>query len=126
MWPLVMPKGGILEFGIEDGMETPDCLQRIQDSLMTMLVNNINGKTNGVQISAEKKKYDNGGETILLFIRRSVVMATTSDGKVFMRNGDNSEPITGEDLHRLSEEKDVIAGNCVSQIMHFQTATQKD
>lgn len=86
-------------------METPDCLQRIQDSLMTMLVNNINGKTNGVQISAEKKKYDNGGETILLFIRRSVVMATTSDGKVFMRNGDNSEPITGEDLHRLSEEK---------------------
>lgn len=98
-------EGGILEFGIEDGMETPDCLQRIQDSLMTMLVNNINGKTNGVQISAEKKKYDNGGETILLFIRRSVVMATTSDGKVFMRNGDNSEPITGEDLHRLSEEK---------------------
>lgn len=98
-------EGGILEFGIEDGLETPDCLQRIQDSLMTMLVNNINGKTNGVQISAEKKKYDNGGETILLFIRRSVVMATTSDGKVFMRNGDNSEPITGEDLHRLSEEK---------------------
>lgn len=98
-------EGGILEFGIEDGMETPDCLQRIQDSLMTMLLNNINGKTNGVQISAEKKKYDNGGETILLFIRRSVVMATTSDGKVFMRNGDNSEPITGEDLHRLSEEK---------------------
>lgn len=98
-------EGGILEFGIENGMETPDCLQRIQDSLMTMLVNNINGKTNGVQISAEKKKYDNGGETILLFIRRSVVMATTSDGKVFMRNGDNSEPITGEDLHRLSEEK---------------------
>lgn len=98
-------EGGILEFGIEDGMETPDCLQRIQDSLMTMLVNNINGKTNGVQISAEKKKYDNGGETILLFIRRSVVMATTSDGKVFMRNGDNTEPITGEDLHRLSEEK---------------------
>lgn len=98
-------EGGILEFGIEDGMETPDCLQRIQDSLMTMLVNNINGKTNGVQISAEKKKYDNGGETILLFIRRSVVMATTSDGKVFMRNEDNSEPITGEDLHRLSEEK---------------------
>lgn len=98
-------EGGILEFGIEDGMEIPDCLQRIQDSLMTMLVNNINGKTNGVQISAEKKKYDNGGETILLFIRRSVVMATTSDGKVFMRNGDNSEPITGEDLHRLSEEK---------------------
>lgn len=98
-------EGGILEFGIEDGMETPDSLQRIQDSLMTMLVNNINGKTNGVQISVEKKIYDNGGETILLVIRRSAVMATTSDGRVFMRNGDNSEPITGEDLHRLSEEK---------------------
>lgn len=94
-------EGGILEFGIEDGMETPDCLQRIQDSLMTMLVNNINGKTNGVQISAEKKKYDNGGETILLFIRRSVVMATTSDGKVFMRNGDNSSfPVDLDNLHR--------------------------
>ena len=51
-------EGGILEFGIEDGMETPDSLQRIQDSLMTMLVNNINGKTNGVQISVEKRVYN--------------------------------------------------------------------
>lgn len=98
-------EGGILEFGIEDNADEPDSRQQIPESLCTMLVNNINGKTNGVQLSSEKKTYDNGGESIILHIRRSMVMATTSDGKVFMRNGDKCEPITGEDLHRLAEDK---------------------
>ena len=98
-------EGGTIEFGIEDGTNEPESSQKIPDSLRVLLVNNVNGKTNGVQISAEKKIYENGGETILLHIRRSNVMTTTSDGKVFMRNGDNTEPITGEDLHRLAEDK---------------------
>ncbi len=98
-------EGGIIEFGVEDYAEMPVSHQKIPESLCTMLVNNINGKTNGIQISSEKKIYDNGGESILLHVRRSTVMATTSDGKVFMRNGDNSEPITGEDLHKLAEDK---------------------
>ena len=98
-------EGGTIEFGIEDDTNIPDSGQKIAESLRVMLVNNINGKSNGVQISAEKKVYENGGETILLHVRRSNVMATTSDGRVFMRNGDNCEPITGEDLHRLAEDK---------------------
>lgn len=98
-------EGGILEFGIEDDSDVPPCGQKIADKLDVLLVNGINSKSNGAQISAEKKEYENGGETIVLHIRRSTVMATTSDGKVFMRNGDNSEPVTGEDLHRLSEDK---------------------
>lgn len=98
-------EGGIIEFGLEDDCDIPDSSQKIAESLRVMLVNNINGKSNGVQISAEKKVYENGGETILLHVRRSNVMATTSDGRVFMRNGDNCEPITGEDLHRLAEDK---------------------
>lgn len=98
-------EGGIIEFGIEDDTNIPDSSQKIAELLRVMLVNNITGKSNGVQISAEKKVYENGGETILLHVRRSNVMATTSDGRVFMRNGDNCEPITGEDLHRLAEDK---------------------
>ena len=98
-------EGGIIEFGIEDGNNEPAENQKIPESLSNLLVNQINGKTNGVLISAEKKVYDNGGETLLLQIRRSMVMATTSDGKAFMRNGDTCEPITGEDLHRLAEDK---------------------
>lgn len=98
-------EGGTIEFGIEDDANIPNSSQRIAESLRVMLINNINGKSNGVQISAEKKIYENGGETILLHVRRSNVMATTSDGRVFMRNGDNCEPITGEDLHRLAEDK---------------------
>lgn len=98
-------EGGIIEFGIEDDCVVPEPTQTITKDLITNLINNVNGKTNGVIISAEKKTYDNGGETILLHIRRSNVMTTTSDGRVFMRNGDNSEPISGEDLHRLAEDK---------------------
>lgn len=98
-------EGGIIEFGIEDDADMPDCNQTIPESLRVLLVNNVNSKTNGVQITAEKKVYENGGETILLNIRRSKAMATTCDGRTFVRNGDNCEPITGEDLHRLSEDK---------------------
>lgn len=98
-------EGGIIEFGIEDDANFPQSAQKIPESLRVILVNNINGKSNGAQISAEKKIYENGGETIQLHVRRSNVMATTSDGRVFMRNGDNCEPITGEDLHRLAEDK---------------------
>lgn len=98
-------EGGTIEFGLEDSCDTPDSQQSIPDSLMVMLVNNVCGKSNGVQVNAERKTYPNGGQTILLNIRRSKGMATTSDGRVFMRNGDNSEPIGGEDLHRLAEHK---------------------
>lgn len=98
-------EGGIIEFGLEDDADMPDCNQTIPESLRVLLVNNVNSKTNGVQITAEKKVYENGGETILLNIRRSKAMATTCDGRTFVRNGDNCEPITGEDLHRLSEDK---------------------
>lgn len=98
-------EGGIIEFGLEDDSDIPDSQQSIPDSLMTMLTKNIRGKCNGVQVNTEKKTYPNGGETILLHIRSAQGMATTSDGRVFMRNGDNSEPICGEDLHRLAELK---------------------
>lgn len=98
-------EGGIIEFGIEDNCLIPDPSQKISKDLIVTLVNNVNGKSNGVAISAEKKVYENGGETILLHVRRSSVMTTTCDGRVFMRNGDNSEPIFGEDLHRLAEDK---------------------
>ena len=98
-------EGGIIEYGLEDNSNTPESSQTISDTLIVMLVNGICGRSNGVQISAERKTYPNRGETILLHIRRSKGMATTSDGKVYMRNGDNSEPISGEDLHRLAEHK---------------------
>lgn len=98
-------EGGIIEFGIEDHAKEPDANQRIPSGLEEMVLKNIKGKSNGIQITSEKKTYENGGETILLHVRRSNVMATTSDGRVFMRNGDNCEPITGEDLHRLAEDK---------------------
>ncbi|MCD8387405.1 MAG: hypothetical protein LUD17_11020 [Bacteroidales bacterium] len=98
-------EGGIIEYGLENDSTMPAPEQRVTEEMMVMLTNNVNGKANGVMITTEKKTYDNGGETILLNVRRSRIMATTSDGKVFMRNGDNSEPISGEDLHRLAEDK---------------------
>lgn len=98
-------EGGVIEFGIEDNSEVPNENQHISDELIVFLENNIKGKSNGLQIIGEKKVYDNGGETICLHVHRSHIMATTSDGKVYLRNGDNSEPVFGEDLHRLAEDK---------------------
>ena len=57
-------EGGIIEFGIEDGNNEPAENQKIPESLRNLLVNQINGKTNGVLISAEKMNFWN-----LLFCR---------------------------------------------------------
>ncbi len=114
-------EGGIIEYGIEDDAELPACNQSIPDELSVMLVNGIGGKTCGVQVSAEKKKYENGGETLLLYVRRSSIMSTTSDGRVYMRVGDRTERVDGEDLHRLAEEKGHYSWELQKSNFHIST-----
>lgn len=98
-------QGGVIDYGIEDDEETPPLGQSVPDALKTELVNKINGKTVGVNVRPEIMTHDNGSQYLRLHIFRGYNVASTTSGKYFLRIADNSVPITGDDITRLSAEK---------------------
>lgn len=53
----------------------------------------------------ELKRHENGGEYVALAIPRAVGVASTSDGRYFLRVGDTCRPIVGDDVMRLADER---------------------
>lgn len=98
-------QGGIIEFGIEDGCNEPPENQLIDAELPVTLERTIGGKTFNVSTYAEIANYPNGSQTIKLQIFRGSSIASTSSGKYFLRVGDNSRPLLGDDINRLAAEK---------------------
>lgn len=61
---------------------------------------------NNLILNAEIEKKNNGGESLVLHILRSSSIAITSSGKIYIRIGDNSIPVTSsEDIVRLAADK---------------------
>lgn len=98
-------QGGVIDYGIEDDEEIPPLGQSVSDALKTELANKINGKTVGVNVRPEIMTHDNGSQYLRLHIFRGYNVASTTSGKYFLRIADNSVPITGDDITRLSAEK---------------------
>ncbi len=98
-------QGGMIDYGIEDDADVPPIDQSISETLKTELTNKISGKTVGVNTHAEIVTHDNGAQYLRLHISRGYNVASTTSGKYFLRIADNSVPITGDDITRLSAEK---------------------
>ncbi len=100
-------QGGMIDFGIEDDTDVPDANQRIPKDLSVKLINKIDGMTVNVSATTETITADNGGEFLRLYIQRNArSLASTSDGRYFIRIGDTSKPVTGDEFFRLAGEKD--------------------
>ena len=100
-------QGGVIDFGIEDNEELPYADQRIPEDLDVKLLNEIAGKTVNVSAYAEVIAADNGGEFLRLSIHRNThSLASTSDGRYYLRVGDSSKPVLGDEFFRLAGEKD--------------------
>lgn len=98
--------GGIIAIGIEDDQDNPAPAQRISDELIAQLLKRIPSLAVNVGIVASKIVADNGGEFIELKIyRNSQSIASTTDGKYYMRISDECRPILPENLDRLISEK---------------------
>ena len=98
-------QGGVIDFGIEDDSETPPIGQTIDENLPIILMNKIKDKTINVATFAEIINHENGAQYLRLHIYRGQAIASTTSGKYFLRIADNSEPVTGSDIVRLSAEK---------------------
>lgn len=99
-------KGGKLLIGIEDGALLPPPSQRVDHAQAEHIQKRMPQLTLNVGVSARRLVAENGGEYIELEVypsRNSI--ASTSDGRYFMRVSDESRPLLPDDLGRLMGDK---------------------
>ena len=97
--------GGTLLIGIEDDADAPAATQRVEPALLDRIRKRVGELTVNVQVVPELMRHENGGEYIALTIPRAVGVASTSDGRYFLRVGDTCRPIVGDDVMRLADER---------------------
>ena len=97
--------GGRLLIGIEDGEALPPAGQTVPSELLDRLRKRVGELTVNVQALPSLQRAANGGEFIELAIDRSPGVASTRDGRYFLRVGDTCQPVLGDDVLRLANER---------------------
>lgn len=97
--------GGRLLIGIEDGEVLPPPGQVVPPELLDRLRKRIGELTVNVQALPSVRRAANGGEYIAVEIARSTSVASTTDGRYFLRVADACKPLVGEDVLRLADER---------------------
>ena len=97
--------GGRLQVGIENDQSQPPTGQQIPPELPDTLRRRISEKTVNVVVLVDIVTTPSGGQYLDLVIPRSVAVASTTDGRYFIRVADQSKPVTGDDVMRLASER---------------------
>lgn len=98
-------QGGHLLIGIEDKDVIPPVEQRIKPTLLDTIRKRIAELTVNVIVLPSIVQAENCGEYIDLAIHRSQGVASTSDGRFFIRIADTCQPVLGDDVLRLVSER---------------------
>lgn len=101
-------QGGRLLIGIEDGHDAPPPEQRVPLELLDRLRKRIGELTVNVQAAPALHTAPNGGEYIELAIARAVGVASTSDGRYFLRVGDTCRPVLGDEVLALLNDRPLV------------------
>jgi ATP-dependent DNA helicase RecG len=72
--------------------------------------------TVNVDLAAEVHTDGNGGECVVLTVPRAVGVASTSDGRYFLRVGDDCRPVVGDDVLRLVTERPSVAWETITSL----------
>ncbi|MES9858401.1 MAG: hypothetical protein ABW166_17635 [Sedimenticola sp.] len=91
--------------GIEDGEREPPEGQTVPPRLLDKLRKRIGELTVNVQVLPSIQRADNEGEYLDLAIDRSTGVASTCDGRYYLRVGDSCQPVLGDDVLRLANER---------------------
>ncbi|MCX7216105.1 MAG: putative DNA binding domain-containing protein [Burkholderiales bacterium] len=100
--------GGRLQVGIENDQSQPPTGQQIPPELPDTLRRRISEKTVNVVVLVDIITTPSGGQYLDLVIPRSVAVASTTDGRYFIRVADQSKPVTGDDVMRLASERSAV------------------
>lgn len=97
-------RGGTLIVGVENDAHAPPPDQRVEPRLLDTVSKRVRELTVNVQLRVEMQMHENAGEYLRLHIARSPSAASTSDGRYYMRVGDDCQPIVGDDVMRLADD----------------------
>lgn len=100
--------GGHLLIGIEDGQDQPPAGQRIPAELPDTLRRKLAERTVNVATLPNIVTADNSGQYIDLTIPRATAVASTTDGRYFLRVADQCKPVTGDEVMRLATERNAL------------------
>lgn len=100
--------GGRLLIGIEDGQTEPPPGQRLPAGLADTVRRRIAERTVNVSLRPAEHVAANGGHYLELAIDRAGAVASTSDGRYFLRVGDASRPVLGDEVLRLATERQAL------------------
>ncbi len=97
--------GGRLLIGIEDGEHLPSAGQVVPAEVLDRIRKRVGELTVNVQALPSLQRAANGGEFIELVVERSPGVASTREGRYFLRVGDTCQPVLGDDVLRLANER---------------------
>ena len=100
--------GGRLLLGIEDGEEQPPPDQHIPVDLPDTVRRKLAERTVNITVLPDVITAPNGGQVLELRIPRTLAVASTTDGRYFLRVADQSKPVTGDDVMRLANERSAL------------------
>lgn len=102
--------GGFIYIGIEDHESSPPKNQKISDkAIIDTIHKNILQKTINVAISVTLELSECNSEYIIIQVFRSAQnIASTSDGKYYIRIGDTCKPIPPDEMARLASDKNAF------------------
>lgn len=102
--------GGRLFIGVEDKAKTPPASQKIATEIMNKTITKLRASCFGVGlVLGEIETHLNGGEYFSITIQPTIkTVATTSDGKIYVRVGDQCQPVRGDEVIRLASQKDAF------------------
>lgn len=101
--------GGTLLIGIEDGEAEPPPNQRVPLDLPDALRKRIGELTINVTTLPAIRGRPNGGQVLEVKVPRAASVASTTDGRLFLRIGDSSSPVTGDEVLRLAADRSAIS-----------------
>lgn len=118
---LANTQGGYIFIGIEDKDKLPPKEQKINQDEINKVIKTLRSLTDSVGlVNPELKIHENGGEYFVIQIYPSMkTIATTSEGRIFIRIGDECTPIKGEELTRLAYEKGAFQWELVATRTHI-------
>jgi ATP-dependent DNA helicase RecG len=118
--------GGQLLIGIEDNASLPPPQQRIESRLLDRIRKRVGELTVNVTVIPEIQTAVNGGQLIVLTIQRAIGVASTCDGRFYMRIGDDCKPILGDEVLRLANDRPSFPWETLTTLQIPRTAVDPD
>jgi len=113
---LANSQGGEIFIGFDDKTKLPPVNQLITDEIINETITRLRSLCFNTGLNASGiLTHPNGGQFFVIDVFPSLKsIATTSDGKIYLRVGDQCQPVRNEDIFRLANEKEAFQWELVS------------